>query len=190
MKKIIAEEVAPEDIDFSLYFDNDGLTSKGGENCAVYILGPKGAGFNLDEYREIQREAEEAGYDTDIYSIADYLTHTTGKRWAVRSFYGYCQGDYCEVLYCPDMYPNGVEEIGKMWLGCGTEFCIDGVYGYFVPDTIRWAEDERLVNLLAEYAGCDPAELEVRLYVGSHRVNDYRILTLAATEEEAIKGLV
>ena len=183
-KKIIAEEVAPEGIDFSSYFDDDGLKSAGGKNCAVYILGPEGAGFNLDEYSEIQSEAEEAGYDTDIDSVADYLTHKTGKRWAVQSFHGYCQGDYCQVLYCPAMYPNGVEEIGKMWLGCGTEFCIDGVYGYFVVDTIRWAEDERLVNLLADCAGCDPAELEVRLYTGSHRVNDYRTLTLYAEDED------
>jgi hypothetical protein len=179
MEKIVAREIAPENVDFSLYFDDDGFKEAGGENCAVYILGPYKGGFNLDEYREIQNEAVEADYDNDIYGVANYLTHKTGKRWAVEGFYGYCQGDYCQVLYCSDAYSSKyIEEIGMMWLGCGTEFCIDGVYGYFVLDTIRWAEDEKLVNLLADYANCDPSELEVHLYTGSHRVDDYKILTI------------
>jgi hypothetical protein len=186
MEKIIAREIAPENVDFSFYFDHDGFKEAGGENCAVYILGPYKGGFNLDEYREIQNEAEEADYDDDIYGVANYLTHKTGKRWAVQSFRGYSQGDYCQVLYCPERYPDDfVEEIGKMWLGCGTEFCIDGVRGCFVVDIIRWAEDERLVNLLADYAGCDPTDLEVHLYVGSHKVNDYKILSIGNKEEDS-----
>ena len=175
MRKIVAEEVAPEDIDFSFYFDDDGLKSAGGENCAVYILGP-GKGFNSEEYEEIQREAEEAGYDVGIESIRQFLTVKTGKQWAVESFYGYVQGDYCQVLYCPDNYKDGVTEIGKMWLGCGTEFVIDGVGGYFVVDTVRWDEGEKLINLLAEYAECDPSELEIHLYTGRHTVNEYKTL--------------
>jgi len=35
MNKIIAREVQPENIDFSDYFDDDGLTNEGGENCAL-----------------------------------------------------------------------------------------------------------------------------------------------------------
>jgi hypothetical protein len=82
------------------------------------------SGFNLDEYREIEQEAQaviddyEEGYPidealkewaeyADPYStsdIADYLTITTGEKWEVKAFTGYSQGDYCEVVYCVSHY--------------------------------------------------------------------------------------
>jgi len=169
MNKIIAREVQPENIDFSDYFDDDGLTNEGGENCALYIITKdygRLSGFNIDEYKSIQEQADSIidgfsdvsdkwtnGYNSyETYkeamedngvkytsrkchllkewvntadtsktdSIAEYLTITTGVEWLTQSFCGYSQGDYCEVVYCPEHYTNGVEEYGRMWLGCGT----------------------------------------------------------------------
>jgi hypothetical protein len=200
MRKIIAKEVNPADVDFSYYFDDDGLTSASGENCAVYIVPAdrrRNSGFNMDEYREIVQQAQaviddyENGYpidetlkewakhaDTsDTYSIAEYLTLTTGEEWAVKAFTGYSQGDYCEVVYCKAHYSEEhINEVGKFWLGCGTEFCIDDCYGYYVPDTIRWEEGETLRKYLADCYGCKPEELEIYLYDGEHVVTDYRIM--------------
>jgi len=220
MKKIIAKEVNPSDVDFSFYFDDDSLKSASGENCAVYIVPAdrrRYSGFNLDEYREIEQQAESLietftaislkieHYPTykeamlshnidytsrkcsllkewakyaDPYNpndIAEFLTITTGEEWAVRSFTGYSQGDYCEVVYCVNRHtPEHITEIGKFWLGCGTEFSIDDCYGYYVIDELRWEEGEKLRQYLADCYGCKPEELEVYLYDGEHIVTDYR----------------
>ena len=200
MKKIIAKEVNPARVDFSFYFDDDGLKNVGGENCAVYIIPAdrrRHSGFNLDEYEEIEQQAQavindyEDGYPieetltewvehadaSNTDSIAEYLTITTGEKWEVKAFTGYSQGDYCEVMYCINHHtPEGINEIGKFWLGCGTEFCIDDCRGYFVPDTIRWREGDELRQYLADCYGCKPEELEIYLYDGEHVVIDYRIM--------------
>ena len=198
MKKIIAKEVNPSHIDFSYYFDDDGLKSVGGKNCAVYIVSgdrKRYSGFNIEEYREIELHAQaviddyENGYPVEetlkewakcanpcnTSDIAEFLTITTGEEWNVRAFRGYSQGDYCEVIYCVNRYtPEHITEIGKFWLGCGTEFCIDGCYGYYVPDTIRWKEGETLRKYLADCYGCKPEELEIYLYDGEKIVTKYK----------------
>jgi hypothetical protein len=225
MRKIIAKEVHPVDLDFSYYFEDEGLTNKGGENCAVYIVpadrrrGRWDIGFNMDEYRKIEQTVdslidafEEVSPENEHYPtykeamlshnieytsrkcrllkkwaeyanpydtgyIAEFLTITTGEEWAVESFTGYSQGDYCEVIYCVNHHtPERINEIGRLWLGCGTEFCIDGCYGYYVPDTIRWREGDELRQHLADCYGCKPEELEIYLYDGEHMVTDYKIM--------------
>jgi len=224
-KKITAIEVNPEHIDFSFYFEDDGLTNIGGENCAVYIIPPDRRhyrGFNMDEYERIEEQAEAIieGFDdikngykdyynsykevmenneiiynsrkcsllkkwsenaniNDTECIAEFLTIITGEEWSVKSFTGYSQGDYCEIMYCEKHYSKEhLIEIGKFWLGCGTEFCIDDCYGYYVTDDIRWTEDGRLVKHLADLYGCKPEELEVHLYKGEHKVVDYELLAI------------
>ena len=112
--------------------------------------------------------------------ITEFLTIIRGKDFKCRKFCGYSQGDYCEVYYCPDYYSNETIELaGKMFLGCGSEFCIDDCYGFYVPDDIRWTEDERLVNYLANHYGCNPEELEVELYDGQYVVPKYKQLVKA-----------
>lgn len=215
--KIIAREVAPEAIDFSFFFDDDGIKSAGGENCAVYIPETRNTtGFNADEYNDIVRQAEdimdtfddvgkyyksykEAMEDygvkytpkrcadlkawarqTDTLNtddIAEFLTITTGKRYSARSFCGYSQGDYCEVVYCEEKHSEEcIELIGKVYLGCATEFYIDDCCGYYVPDFIRWDKGDKLKNYLAEMYGCNADDLEVEIYIGSHTVADYRTI--------------
>ena len=112
-------------------------------------------------------------YDTG--DIAEFLTITTGEKWEVKAFTGYSQGDYCEVVYCVNHYtPERINEIGKLWLGCGTEFCIDGCHGYFVVDELRWEEGEKLRQYLADSYGCRPEELEIYLYDGEETVPKYK----------------
>jgi hypothetical protein len=220
MEKIIAKEVNPAYVDFSLYFYDDSLKSVSGENCAVYIVPgdrERYGGFNMEEYREIEQKADslieafkevspkneyyptykeamlshnieytshkckllkkwaEYANPYDTGDIAEFLTITTGEKWEVKAFTGYSQGDYCEVVYCVNHYtPEHITEIGELWLGCGTEFCIEGCYGYFVPESIRWREGETLRKYLADSYGCEPDELEIYLYEGEHIVTDYR----------------
>lgn len=200
MKKIIAKEVNPAYVDFRHYFDDDELKGINDKNCAVYIIPAdrrRYSGFNLDEYEEIEQQAQviiddyKNGYPmeetlkewakyadvSDTNSIAEFLTITTGEKWAVKSFTGYSQGDYCEVVYCVSRHtPERINEIGKFWLGCGTEFHIDGCYGYYVPDTIRWQEGETLRKYLADSYGCKPDELEIYLYDGEYVATDYRLM--------------
>lgn len=199
MNKILAKEVAPHDIDFGDFFYGDAYTSALGVEYAVYIVEDERrtvVGLNMNEYRAHKRDAqaiinryhngENVGAFTNWAKIADidnvntmvgYLAAKTGKPWATKSFQGYSQGDFCTVIYCSEAYnDDSIKEIGKIWLGCGTEFCVDGCYGYFVIDEIRWEEGERLANLLADYAGCELKALEIQLYDGEHTVVDYRIL--------------
>jgi hypothetical protein len=196
--KYVAREIPPGNVDFSWYFDDDGLKSIGGENCAVYIVPAdrrRRSGFNMDEYREIEQQAQavigdyvdgcpmdetlkewaEQANPYDTSDIAEFLTITTGEKWEVKSFRGYSQGDYCEVIYCVSRHtPEHITEIGKFWLGCGTEFSIDGCYGYFVPDTIRWREGDELRQYLADCYGCKPEEMEIYLYDGERIVTKYK----------------
>jgi len=222
MKKIIAKEVPPSNVDFRYYFDDEGLKSVSGKNCAVFVVPAdrrRYSGFNMEEYEEIERTAdslietfEEVSPKNEYYptykeamlshnidytsrkchllkkwaeyanpydtsDIAEFLTITTGEEWNVRAFRGYSQGDYCEVVYCKAHHSEErITEIGKFWLGCGTEFCIDDCYGYYVPDTIRWPEGETLRKYLADCYGCKPEELEIYLYDGEHIVTDYRLM--------------
>jgi hypothetical protein len=110
--------------------------------------------------------------------MVKFLTIVTGEEWNAKAFCGYSQGDYCEVVYCENHYTDEhINEIGKFWLGCGTEFVIDDCYGYYVIDTIRWNEGQELINYLANLACCKPEELEVYLYDGEHCVSDYKLCT-------------
>ena len=218
-RKIIAREVAPEDTDFSFYFDGDCFSRRAGDRCyEVYIPGSRRVGgYNEDEYKDVLNDIENILYeysngensitraleyalsyeeaqrltmnthklhalkewakdaDSDkAETVAEYLTILTGKQWETKSFRGYSQGDYCEVVYCKDVYSEeSITEIGKMWLGCGSEFEIGEVdkngdedlcRGFFVIDYIRWQEGEELRGALAEMYGCDPGEMQVYLY--------------------------
>ena len=62
-KKInyIIREVPPEQTDFSLYFEDDGLTEAGGDYCYnLFIVAQsrRSSGFNGEEYQNIQNEIE------------------------------------------------------------------------------------------------------------------------------------
>ncbi len=103
-------------------------------------------------------------------TTAEYLTFKTGKEWATDSAYGYCQGDYVKMVYCPEHYKDGVKHYGEIWLGAGKEFYtieldengeeIDTCWGYIIADCQAW-KDEDYKKLVCERA-CIP-ENETRL---------------------------
>lgn len=79
--KYIIKEIPAEQADFSTYFDNDGLTSVGGDYCYnLFIVAQSrnSSGFNEKEYQNIQAEIEELleGY-TDIVNKSDYAQYSS-----------------------------------------------------------------------------------------------------------------
>ncbi len=233
MKKHIIREVAPEACDFSSYFDDDGLTEKGGDFCCnLFIIDSdrwgRISGFNTDEYKEIQGRIEhildgfqgvedkDTDYDGRRYTykdimqeygieynsrkchalkewaktadawetetVADFLTITTGKKWAVSSAHGYSQGDYVEMVYCPERYPDGVQNYGEIWLGCAKEFCVidldengeeaDSCYGYIVADCEAW-RDEDYKRIVCEWAGINEDETRLEMIDGQNTYTTY-----------------
>lgn len=232
MYKHIIREVAPEACDFSFYFDDDGLTSAGGDYCYnLFIVSNDGwgriSGFNIEEYKNVQRQAENiidefesvGGWNnyssykevmqdfcipynphkchllkewakeadsSEPESIAEFLTITTGKKWDVSSARGYCQGDYVDIVYCPEFYKSGVESYGEVYLGAAKEFCVidldengeeaDSCYGYIVADCQAW-HDEDYKKIVCEWAGIDAEETQLEMIDGCNysRSYSYRI---------------
>lgn len=114
--------------------------------------------------------------------IAAFLTITTGKTWTTASAHGYCQGDYVEMVYCPEHYKDGVKAYGEVWLGAAKEFGvieldengeeIDSCYGYIVADCQAW-KDEDYKRLVCEWACIDPAETQLEMIDGSYTTTHY-----------------
>lgn len=105
--------------------------------------------------------------------IAAFLTITTGKKWDVTGVCGYCQGDYVDIVYCPEHYKSGVRQYGEVWLGCAKEFCVvdlddegnetDTVYGYIVADC-EARDDEDYKRLVCEWACIDESETALEMF--------------------------
>ena len=208
--KYIIREIAPENAMFETYFDDDGLTEKGGDYCYNLFIVCNDSynrlnGFNIEEYKNIRARAEniingfsdvEEGYissykevmiendipynsrichklkewaknadENDTDDIAAFLSILTKKEWDSISVTGYCQGDYCEIVYCAEHYSNP-RQYGEIWLGCGKEFEVididengnetDVCGGYIVADCQVNKEDD-YKNLVCEWA-CIPVE--------------------------------
>lgn len=119
-------------------------------------------------------------------TIADFLTITTGKRWQVDSATGYCQGDYVEMVYCPEHYKDGVKHYGEIWLGAGKEFYTidldengdetDTCYGYIIADSQAW-KDEDYKRLVCEWAGIPENETQLEMIDGSNTYTQYSYRT-------------
>jgi len=243
--KYIIREVPPEHTDFGYYFEDDGLTEKGGDYCNnLFIISRERygriSGFNIEEYQNIQTEIEnlfemyedivnksiyaqyssvgamllDLGLINSIYNTrrikditewlkarlrwgntsqtrtvaeyepeettAEYLTFKTGKEWATDSAYGYCQGDYVKMVYCPEHYKDGAKQYGEIWLGAGREFCvieldengeeIDTCGGYIIADS-QARNDEDYKRLVCEWAGIPEDETRLEM------IDSYRTVT-------------
>ena len=250
-KKInyIVREVPPEQTDFSFYFEDDGLTSAGGDYCYnlfVVAQSRNSSGFNEKEYQNIQNEIEnllemytdivnksnyaqyssvgamlfDVGLINSIHytrrikeitewlkacltwgntsqtrtlaeyepeeTTAEYLTFKTGKEWTTDSAYGYCQGDYVEMVYCKEHYTDGVKQYGEIWLGAGKEFYTieldengeeaDTCYGYIIADC-QARTDEDYKRLVCEWAGIPEDETRLEMIDGSRSYTKYNYRT-------------
>lgn len=122
----------------------------------------------------------------DIYSfnsIAAFLTITTGKEWKTMELHGYCQGDYCTVVYCAEQYTDDQAAMhGSIWLGCAKEFSvtelddngeeIDTVFGYYVADSQTW-KNEGYKKIVCKYAGISQEETELYMIKNRRMVETY-----------------
>lgn len=117
---------------------------------------------------------------------AEYLTLKTGKKWDTDSATGYCQGDYVEMVYCPEHYKDGVKHYGEIWLGAGKEFYTidldengeeaDTCYGYIIADSQAW-HDEDYKRLVCEWAGIPENETKLEMIDGSKTYTQYSYRT-------------
>ena len=118
----------------------------------------------------------------DTAGIAAFLTIITGRQWDVCSVRGYSQGDYAELIYCPDFYKNGVEIEGEIYLGCAKEFSVTEYddngnenhtcYGYIVADSqVRTDEDYK--RIVCEYADINPEDTTLEMIDSSRTYTEY-----------------
>ena len=137
----------------------------------------------IDFFETCNKNFTEVEADT----VAEYLTIKTGKEWSTDSAYGYCQGDYVELVYCKEHYTEGVKHYGEIWLGAGKEFSItsldengeeeDTTYGYIVADCQAW-KNEDYKKLVCEWEGIDEAETELQMVDGQHTTTTYNYRTI------------
>ena len=141
-----------------------------------------GIPYNSRKCHALKEWAKNADEDRPE-DIAAFLTITTGKKWDVTGVYGYCQGDYVEIVYCPEYYRNGVQNYGEVWMGCAKEFCvielgedgeeIDRCGGYIVADCEAW-RDEDYKRHVCEWAGIDESETVLEMFDGYIQTAKYR----------------
>lgn len=140
--------------------------------------------YNPKSAHELKVIAELDYDDSEV--IARYMTIKTGKKWDVAGGNGYCQGDYCEMVYCTENYTNDdARAIVDAVLGCGHEYGVievdengnevDSCWGYFVMDSEAW-RDEDIKALFCEREGFDINETQLEMVDGSttHVTYSYR----------------
>lgn len=141
-----------------------------------------GIPYNPRKCHALKEWAKDAD-ESEPEDIAAFLTITTGKKWDVTGVCGYCQGDYVEIVYCPERYREGVEAYGEVWLGCAKEFCVidldengdegDSCYGFIVADC-QARDDEDYKRLVCEWACIDEDETALEMFDGYARTATYR----------------
>lgn len=126
--------------------------------------------------------------DTDkTEDMAAFLSIITGHPWDVIAARGYSQGDYDEVVFCPDFYEEkDAKAAGEIYLGAAKEFIvseldedgeeIDSCGGYIVADCQAW-KDEEYKKLVCEWAGIPEEETELRMIDGYKTVTHYTYRT-------------
>lgn len=95
--KYIIRENAPENSIFETYFDDDGLTEKGGDYCYnLFIVCSEGwgrlSGFNLDEYKNIRSTAD--NLLDGFVDVEDGLIDYDGKRYTYKGVMTDCGIQY------------------------------------------------------------------------------------------------
>ena len=145
------------------------------------VMQDNGIPYSPRKCHALKEWAEQAD-ESEPESIAAFLTITTGKKWATCGVCGYSQGDYVELVYCPEHYRDGVEAYGEIWLGCAKEFDvieldddgeeIDRCGGYIIADCQAW-KDEDYKRLVCERAGIDEQEAKLEIIDGCHTITHY-----------------
>ena len=145
MKHII-REVAPDCADLSYYFDNDGLTEKGGDYCYnLFIISRdwgRISGFNADEYKRVMEQAESVldGFN----DVEDGLTDYDGKKYSYKSIMAENSLDYtprrCHQLkeWAKTADCDKPESISAfLTITTGKRWDVQGVHGYCQGDYVQ-----------------------------------------------------
>ena len=146
------------------------------------IMEDYGIAYNSTKAHKLRKWAEDA--DTNkTETMAEFLTIYTGKRWEVEAARGYSQGDYVEVVYCPEFTTKEcAEACGEVWLGAAKEFVVidldedgneaDSCFGYIVADCQAW-RDEDYKRLVCDWAGIEESDTQLEMIDGSHMYTKY-----------------
>lgn len=170
------------------YVDNGGRNYDGSMATYKQAMEDENIRFNPTTCARLRKWSENANEDKPE-DIAAFLTIITGHKWDVSSARGYCQGDYCELVYCTDIYTKqDIDIAGDIYLGCAKEFCVadynddgteydDAVYGYIVADCQAWT-DEDYKRIVCEYAGIEPENTTLEMIDGcsTHTTYSYRAI--------------
>lgn len=140
-----------------------------------------GISYNPTKCHALKEWALDADED-NAEDMAAFLSITTGKKWSVCGVRGYCQGDYCQVVFCEEMYKHGVQNYGEVYLGCAKEFGVieldedgnecDSCYGYIVADC-EARNDEDYKRIVSEWAGISANEAQLEMIDGCSMVRSY-----------------
>lgn len=98
-------------------------------------------------------------YSDDDILIADIMSIVTGHEYEWSTIYGYCQGDWQEVLYPADKY-NAHDLLDELegYYFTGRDHCItiyeddeeiDCFWGFY------WQDNDTIKELVAEQCGCN-----------------------------------
>ena len=131
------------------------------------------------DLKEWAKDADER----ETEDIARFLSITTGEEWEVLSVYGYNQGDYAEVVFCPKYHSkDAAKSYGEVWVGCATEFCVvsldedgeeeDACYGFIVADHEAY-DDEDYKRLVCGWYGIDPDDASLETINGCNTYMEY-----------------
>lgn len=170
------------------YVDNGGRNYDGKKATYKECMEDENIRFNPTTCARLRKWAENADEDK-TEDIAAFLTIITGRKWETSSARGYCQGDYCELVYCTDIYTEqDIDIAGDIYLGCAKEFCIvdyiddgteydDATYGYIVADC-QARTDEDYKRIVCEYAGIEPENTTLEMIDGcsTHTTYSYRAI--------------
>ena len=120
--------------------------------------------------------------------IAEFLTIKTGKKWETESAHGYSQGDYVEMVYCPEHYTDGVRSYGEIWLGAYKEFCVvdlddsgnevDTCYGFCVADC-DVESDLAYKKIICEWYGIKEEETKLEMIESQKQYTKYEYKEVA-----------
>lgn len=160
MKKYIIREIPAEQADFSIYFDDDGLTEAGGDYCYnLFIVGNRNiSGFNteayevaktdienlLEMYLDIVNKSNYAQYSSVGAMLLDYglinNIHNTKKIKAYTEFFASCCEKPCSPYanYHDNFSAHETESVAEyLTLKTGKEWATDSATGYSQGDYVE-----------------------------------------------------
>ena len=162
MAKTIIREVPPEECEFRLFFDDDGLTSAGGDFCYnLFIVAQSrfNSGFNAETYNEIVAKIESLDYDYDDFTNNKKYTDFTSIGSVLKSnglinnvYNGIAVKKWTEFLNrdYSGRYGDDEQKVADyLTLKTGKEWKVAAAYGYSQGDYVR------IVYCSVHYEGMD-----------------------------------